>query len=286
MEYLSRLNASIDYLEKNIEDKLNIDEVAKMALTSKFHFQRMFHMVTGVSVAEYVRRRRLTLAAQKLATSDVKVIDVALKYGYQTPESFSKAFSKMHGINPSEVRGQGMDLKAYPRLSFHIQIKGEAVMNYRIVEKEGFKVVGQSKLVTTKEGKNFEIIPKFWDEVNSNGVCRELESRVGEMGILGICMDFCHEKDEFTYVVAAEKLNGDVPNHMIEKEIPASTWAVFESIGPMPTAIQDVIKRIYSEWFPATGYEHAGGPELEVYLPGNPNDPNYKCEVWVPINKK
>lgn len=286
VELLKRLSDSIDYLEDHMESKLDIDKVAKIALLSKFHFQRMFHMVTGVTVAEYARKRRLTLAAQELTTSNVKVIDIALKYGYQTPEAFTKAFYKVHGINPSKVRDLGINLKAYPRLTFQIQIKGEKVMNYRIIEKEAFKVIGKSKRITTVDGKNYEIIPKFLEECNQNGVSEELCKYVGALGLLGICMEFSPEQEEFTYVIASEKTQDEIPSGFIEKEIPASTWAIFESIGPMPGAIQEVWKRIFSEWFPATGYEHADAPELEVYLPGNPDDSNYKCEVWIPIIKK
>ncbi len=286
VEWFNRLNDSIDYLESHMESELNIDEVAKVALSSKFHFQRMFHMVTGITVAEYVRKRRLTLAAQELSTSDAKVIDIAFKYGYKTPESFTKAFYKVHGINPSKVRKLGINLKAYPRLSFQIQIKGEDAMNYRIVEKEGFKIIGVTKRVTTVDGKNYEIIPKFWQEVNSKGLCDKLSEHMGELGLLGICMDFSPEQEEFTYVIGCEKTQNQVPEGFIEKEIPPSTWAIFESIGSMPGAIQNVWKRIFSEWFPATGYEHADAPELEVYLPGDPNDSNYKCEVWIPIINK
>lgn len=286
MEWLNRLRESIDYLEEHMESKLDIDSAAKIALSSRFHFQRMFHMTTGVTVAEYVRKRRLTLAAQELTTSDIKVIDVALKYGYQTPEAFSKAFQKIHGVNPSEARDLGINLKAYPRISFQIQIKGEKAMNYRIVEREAFKIIGKSKRVTTADGKNFEIIPRFWEESNNNGLCDQLCKLAGGLGLLGVCMDFDHEEEVLTYMIAVEKPQEEVPGGLIEKEIPAATWAIFESVGPMPNAIQEIWERIFSEWFPATGYEHANAPELEVYLPGNPNDDNYKCEVWIPIIKK
>ncbi|WP_192929658.1 AraC family transcriptional regulator [Alkaliphilus serpentinus] len=285
MEWLNRLRDCIDYLEEHLEEKFDIDEVARISLTSKFHFQRLFHMITGITVAEYVRKRRLTLAAQMLATSDAKIIDVALKYGYQSPEAFTKAFNRIHGINPSEVKEKGISLKAYPRLSFQLQIKGEEAMNYRIVEKESFKVIGVSKKVTTVDGENFKIIPRFWQEVNGNGTCEDLKKYCGDLGMLGICADFDHEAEEFTYMIASEKTVDKVPEAFEEREIPAATWAIFESIGPMPHAIQEVFKRIYSEWFPATGYEHADAPELEVYLPGNPDAENYKCEVWIPVIK-
>jgi AraC family transcriptional regulator len=159
-------------------------------------------------------------------------------------------------------------------------------MNYKIIEKEAFKVIGKAKRVSTVDGKNYEIIPKFWEESQQNGSCEKLCEYTGKMGLLGICMEFSPEQEELTYVIASEKTSEDVPADFIEKEIPASTWAVFESVGPMPGAIQEVWKRIFAEWFPATGYEHADAPELEVYLPGNPEDENYKCEVWIPIIKK
>lgn len=285
MEWLDRLRDSIDYLENNMESKFDIDMAARIALSSRFHFQRMFYMITGVTVAEYVRKRRLTLAAHELTTSDTKVIDVALKYGYQTPEAFAKAFQKIHGVSPSEARELGINLKAYPRISFQIQIKGEEAMNYRIVEKEAFKIIGKAKRVTTVDGKNLEIIPKFWDEVCENGLYEKLKGMAGSLGILGICTDFAPDQEELTYIIAVEKAQSETPDGLIEREIPANTWAIFESVGPMPKAIQEVWKRIFSEWFPATGYEHANGPELEVYLPGNMEDSNYKCEVWIPIIK-
>lgn len=286
MEALNRLRDSIEYLEKNMETKLDIEEAAKIALASKFHFQRMFHMLTGVTVAEYVRKRRLTLAAQELSASDTRVIDVALKYGYATPEAFTKAFQKLHGINPSEVKALDISLKAYPPISFQIQIKGEKAMDYRIVEKDGFKIIGKSKRVTTVDGKNFEIIPEFWQESNQNGVCEELSKHMGELGLLGVCMNYDHQQEEFDYVIAIEKPEKEMAGDFVVEEIPDATWAIFESVGPMPGAIQDVFQRIFSEWFPATGYEHADAPELEVYLPGDPSASDYKCEVWIPIIKK
>ncbi len=286
VEWLDRLKHSIDYLEEHMDSEIDMDTAAKISLTSKFHFQRLFHMTTGVTVAEYVRKRRLTLAAQVLAASDAKVIDVALKYGYKTPEAFSKAFLKIHGVNPSEARDLGINLKAYPRISFQIQIKGEKAMNYRIIEKEAFKIMGKAERVTTVDGKNLEMIPKLWEEANKDGTCEQLGRFAKALGLLGVCMDFDHEGEAFTYVIAVEKTQEEVLAGCVEKEIPAATWAIFESVGPIPQAIQDIWERVFTEWFPATGYEHAAAPVLEVYPLGNTTDEDYKCEVWVPIVKK
>ncbi|WP_202710983.1 AraC family transcriptional regulator [Sporosalibacterium faouarense] len=285
MEHLGKLNDSIDYIEENLSKDIDIKKVAEVACLSKFHYQRMFHILTGITVGEYIRKRRLTLAAQELAITNSKVIDIALKYGYSTPESFSKAFSKLHKISPSIVGNSENTLEAYPRLSFNIQLKGAEKMKYKIVEKEGFTIVGKGIRVSTGNGENFKRIPKFWEECNENSLCSKLSEKMGELGLMGVCTDMDMENDEFTYMIAIEKPDESLELDLTEIEISASTWAVFEAIGAIPDAIQDVTKRIFSEWFPSTGYKHADGPELEIYYPGDVNDENYKSEVWIPIIK-
>ncbi|WP_193750880.1 AraC family transcriptional regulator [Bacillus coahuilensis] len=285
MEALRRLNDCITYIEGNLEGEIGVEELAKLAFTSKYQFQRTFTMLTGYSVAEYVRKRRLTLAAQELMSPNVKVIDVALRYGYETPESFSKAFRKAHGVSPSQVKKTGKALKAFPRISFHIQLKGEMEMNYRIVEKDAFQVIGVSKVVSTVNGENHQVIPTFWDEVNESGVDEKIAKLAGNQEYVGVCMDFDHPNERFTYFIGAEDLANVTQSELEKREIPRNTWAVFESVGPMPHAIQAVWQRIYSEWFPSTGYKHAGGPEFELYLPGDVTQEDYRCEVWIPIMK-
>lgn len=283
MEWLSAMNRAIDHLEANMTQKLDIAEVAKLAFSSTFHFQRMYHMLTGVTVAEYVRRRRLTLAAQEIMSGD-KVIDVALKYGYETPEAFTKAFRKMHGMSPSAAREPGTNLKAFPKLSFHISIKGDKDMDYKLIEKDSFKVIGKTKRITTQDGENLNLVPLFWNECVADGSYQTICSMAGGKGVFGICMDFEPNYEAFTYMIAVED-NGETPEDFSPAEIPAARWAVFESIGPMPGAIQKVWERIYSEWIPATGYQQEEGPQLEVYPVGDISALDYKCEVWIPIRK-
>jgi AraC family transcriptional regulator len=285
MEWFVRMKNALDYLESNLQGNLDIEQAARVAYSSSFHFQRMFHMLTGITVAEYVRKRKLTLAAQELAACDIKVLDVALKYGYDSPEAFSKAFRKVHGISPSAARESGSELKAYPRISFHISLKGDKDMNYKIIEKEAFKVFGKGLKVTAREGENLKRIPQFWRECDENGFTDRLCSLEGGE-LLGICLDD-YGSEYFTYVIGRENTkNIPLPENTEEFVIPAETWAVFESIGPMPTAIQKVWERIYSEWFPATGYEQAEAPQLEVYPEGDGAASDYRCEVWIPIVKK
>ncbi|MTH55772.1 helix-turn-helix domain-containing protein [Bacillus mangrovi] len=287
MEALTRLNESIQYMEERLGSEIQMEEAAAAACMSKFHFHRMFQMVTGLTPGEYVRKRRLTLAAQELILSDAKVIDVAYKYGYESPESFSKAFRNAHGISPREARQSKSFLKAYPRISFHIQLKGEKEMNYRIVEKPSFQVIGKS-IVTPSNQEQDQTISRFWEEANeAGGLSDQLAPHCGPLGFLGICLDHNHEKETMRYLISIEASDEGLPANFEKRTIPAYTWAVFESTGAMPHAIQEVWTRIFSEWFPSTGFEHAGGPEMEVYpKEGDPYQPGYKCEVWVPIVKK
>ncbi len=286
MNWIANMNNALDFIEENIDNNISSEEVAKAAYSSKFHFIRIFYMITGMTLKEYIRERRLSLAAKDIMSTDMKIVDIALKYGYETPEAFSKAFKKLHGISPSGARKKGENLKAIPPLSFQITVKGENRMNYRIVEKEGFKIVGLSKRVTTKNNENFKIIPKFWQEVNESGVCGKLFEEAGSLGVMGVCDNYDKEQEEFDYMIAIEGIEIEAIDDYVVADVPSCTWAIFESIGPMPDAIQKVWHKIFAEWFPATKYEHAEAPELEVYLPGDSNAEGYKCEVWIPIIKK
>lgn len=287
MEWLDRMMDAIDYMEGHMEEQLNIEEAARAAYSSTFHFQRMFHMLTGMTVAEYMRKRKLTLAAHELAvSSDARVLDIALKYGYDSPESFAKAFRRVHGITPSAAREPGANLKAYPRISFHLSLKGDKHMDYRIVERKEYEVIGKVIKVSCKDGENFRRIPEFWNECNSDGTVEKLCSVSKGNALLGICMDMEFEKEQMSYMIAVEKNESATDSSLTVRTIPAANWAVFTSVGPLPGAIQKVTERIFQEWLPATGYEHADAPELEVYPLGDTMSEDYRCEVWIPVVKK
>ncbi|MGY0691271.1 AraC family transcriptional regulator [Virgibacillus sp. FSP13] len=286
MEGLQKMLDCIDYMESNLDNDLFIDDIAAIACMSKFHFQRMFNMLTGYTVSEYIRNRRITVAAQELVHSNSKVIDVAMKYGYESPESFTKAFRRIHGISPSTARKNSQSLKAYPKLSFQIQLKGDVEMDYKIVEKEAFTVVGKSIRTTTIGGENNRKIAAFWDESNQNGFIGELAKNCGSLGLIGICLDFDKQQENLTYLIGAEKNGEQIPFDWEERQISSATWAVFPVHGAMPDAMPRVWERIFSEWFPATGYEHADGPELEVYpSDADPSLEDYYSEIWIPLKK-
>lgn len=285
MEWLDAMNKAVEYLEANITEKIDIEKVAKIALSSTFHFQRMYHMITGITVAEYVRRRRLTLAAQDILSGE-KIIDVAYKYGYETPEAFTKAFKKMHGISPTAAREPGTSLNAYPKLSFHISIRGDKNMNYKIVEKESFTVVGKQRKMSSTDGANFKQVPEFWYECMNDGSYEWMCSKAGKLGVLGISMDLQNfAEGSFTYMIGIEQIKDALPKGYTSVNIPASTWAIFEAVGPLPGALHDTVRRIFSEWFPATGYQHDCAPEMDVLPIGDITSPDYRCEIWIPVKK-
>ncbi|NLD48579.1 MAG: AraC family transcriptional regulator [Clostridiaceae bacterium] len=285
MEWLDRLNQSISYIEDSLAGEIDIEKAAQIACCSPFHFQRMFSYIASVSLAEYIRRRRMTLAAFELQNSEIKVIDLALKYGYDSPTSFTRAFQNVHGVPPSAARGEGTVLKAHPRMTFLISIKGDVEMNYRIEKKEAFRIVGAKKHFELNVEENSVQVPKFWGEVIQNGRIGQIGqlSNKEPNGVIGVCT--CMNGKDFDYYIAAAT-DKPLPENMHEYVVPATTWAIFECIGPMPSAIQELQKRIITEWLPTSGYEYADAPDIEVYPEGDTSSPDYKCEVWLPIVKK
>ncbi len=161
-------------------------------------------------------------------------------------------------------------------------------MNYTIVEKPAFRVIGKPLRVSTKNGENIRRIPQFWDECMSDGTYEQLTRTVKDDNVLGdvtlgICTDFTANMEEFTYMIAAVGTPGDVPEGMVEKAVPALMWAVFDVTGPMPEAIQNVWGEIFSEFFETSGYHHGAGPDLELYPPGDASSSDYSSQVWVPV---
>ncbi|MFJ7637600.1 effector binding domain-containing protein [Peribacillus sp. NPDC097225] len=287
MGWVESIQKALDYIEEHLIDDLTIENISSQANASAFHFQRTFTILTDISVGEYIRRRRLTLAAQELVSTNGKVIDVAYKYGYDTPEAFSKAFRRQHGIPPSEARKYMGKLTFYERLVIQVLLKGAEPMKYNIVERDSFRVVGIKREFSLENEENLIGIPKLWDEVNSGGT----SNRLGKLnngrikGLLGICVDSPEdERNSIDYWVATE-YDGSVPKDYSGLTIPASKWVVFEVNGPMPEAMQKVWKHIFSEWFPASGHEHAGTPEMEVYVEDDASAANYYSEIWIPIKR-
>ncbi|MBA2939958.1 AraC family transcriptional regulator [Paenibacillus sp. CGMCC 1.16610] len=290
MEMLENMNGALAYIEQNLTEEIDFKETARIAMCSEFHFKRMFSFLAGVSLSEYIRRRRLTLAAFELNHSAIKIIDLAVKYGYNSPDSFTRAFQSIHGITPTEARETGQTLKAYPRLTFQLTIKGGDVMNYRIEEKEAFRIVGLKKRVPIIfEGVNPEIAA-MWGSLNAE-LIQELKSlsNVTPSGLISGSANFSEgrmeEKGELDHYIGAATTK-KCPDHLAALEVPASSWAVFEAVGPFPETLQQVWGRIYSEWFPSSSYEQVDGPEILWNESKDVTSPNFRSEIWIPVSKK
>lgn len=282
MDWLVNWNKSLDYLEAHLADEVDVKEAAKIAGCSSYHYQRMFSYLAGVPLAEYVRRRRMSLAAVDLQQGG-KVVDVALKYGYDSPTAFNRAFQSVHGAAPSAAQKEGASIKAFPRISFTISIKGAVEMEYRIEKKESIRIVGVSAPLSKTLEENFQEAPALWGKAATDGTVMRLAGMMDSdpKGVLGVTAP--SEGDVWKYYVSVATTQ-PVPEGMEEYVIPPCTWAIFPGCGSMPGSIQELEKRIVTEWLPTSGYEYAEAPDIECYL--EPNPVNAKFEVWVPVQKK
>ena len=281
MEWVNRFNSAINYMEEHIKEKINLEEAGRIAGCSSYHFQRMFAYMADVLLSEYLRRRRMSLAAVDLLAGE-KVLDVALSFEYESPTAFNRAFKEIHGIAPSRISEQGVSIKSYPPIHFHISVKGECEMNYRIVKKEAFRIVGISMGLEKELEKNLEKVPQMWSRAHMDGSIPKLLGMMDQKmpGIMGVST--CNNQEDWKYYIAVASLV-DTPVGMEDCIIPAFTWAVFSGEG-VGTSIQDLERRIVMDWLPTSGYEYADGPDMEVYL--NTDPVNMKYEVWIPVVRK
>lgn len=292
MDWVSGLQRAIDYVEEHITEPIDYEEVAKCAYSSSFHFQRVFSTICGYSLGDYIRFRRLSLAGSELSHGDAKVIDIALKYGYDTPESFSRAFMRFHGVAPSQAK-HGANLKSFSRLSVKLILSGGNKMDYRIEKKEAFEVVLRKKRflkqheITTKE------ISKFWAECQSDGtidaICKYIHpSNIFDKCIIGVSLgaETASTDEDFPYGIGAHYSGKKIAEeYLTVEQIPAHTYAVFKCTGTMPEAFQRVYKYICTEFFPASEYQPCG-VEIEAYPSADVQNSDYTCEIWIAVEKK
>ena len=272
--WIEGFQESIDYIEENLSEALDIEKVAGKAALSPFYYQRIFGALCGMTVGDYVRARRMTLAAQRLTGTEEKVIDVALAYGYDSPDSFAKAFSRFHGITPSQAREPGANLRSLAPMHIKLTMEGGNMLEYSIVEKAPFTIVGLKRQFNSDT--SYQEIPRFWEEWMQQGEKRPI------MGTFGVCIDTVGKNFDY-WIADLYSPWEEIPEGCETRVIPGSLWAQFPCTLK---TLQNVNTKIWSEWLPALkGYQLAGDFDVEVYLPAKDNSGEMQIAIWVPLKK-
>lgn len=298
MEWITSLRRSVEYMESHMLENIDVSDVAKEVHISPFYLSKGFKIMTGYSISEYMRYRRLYLAALDVLTGREKVIDIAYKYGYDTPESFTKAFNRFHGISPSQVKKDTGKIRTFLPLKISISIQGGNEMDYIVEKMSNFQVIGLAREFPFES--SYEDLPKYWDEFKEkygSVVFGEREPKTEfekalceyHIGEYGVCIDDLGEgkKEKFRYLIAGAYHGGSVPDGMSLYSFPDMEWAKFKCCGKMPVALQTVNTKIYKEWLPGNpDYEIAIGADIEWYDKGDMDAPDYRSEIWIPVKRK
>lgn len=294
MEWYDELTKTIDYIEKNLDKDLSIKNISRKVGISPFYLQKSFQILTGFSLGEYIRNRRLYLAAIELKETKAKIIDVAYKYKYDTPESFSKAFKRFHNVTPLKVKN-GASYKPFNRIRIKIIIESGEDMKAKITPMFPIKLIGFEK--EFEFDNSYEMIPKFWDEVcekyckriyaGEEPVSPEENAIVNNcIGEYAICLDGSDKG--FKYMIAGRYTGGDIPKDMKLIELERGDWAVFDCFGPNPKTLQDINTKIFNEWIPNNNeYELRANYNIEWYdCTGDQMADDYHSAIWIPVKKK
>ncbi len=299
MDWITGMQNAIDYIEENLTEEIDYEKVAAESFSSSYHFQRVFSILCGYTLGEYIRMRRLSLAGAELATGKEKVIDVALKYGYDSPDSFAKAFQKFHGITPSQARADGTMLKSFSRLLIKISLEGGSTMNYRIEEKDEMILTGYKRHFSGVPGEreeqekdmyvNTRVFQYILQGLSGNvekdyNVITNINDDGYDFYIAKPLTEYLRNNLDKTCVLGEE-----YAKHFENIVIPKCTYAIFETERcEYPTLVfLELRRKIASEWLPASGYQLANAPELVVthWYKGTKRDQRYR-ELWIPIEKK
>lgn len=277
MDWAERLNGVILFIEEHLTEELDGQRIAEISGCPFYYFQRVFLYMTNITLSEYIRRRRLSLAAVELQKNSGKVIEVSSKYGYESPTAFNRAFQRFHGVAPSSLKTQNVPFRSFPPIHFAMSVQGGQDLEFRIVEKGAFRILGIVCPLDRELEKNFMEIPNVWDQALRDGTLARLESMMNGKpeGLLGVSV---HHTDDWRYLIAvsSDKRSGD----FAEYEIPACRWAVFEGMGTN-RSLQELERRVITEWLPTSGYQYANIPDIEVYSKADPQEAVY--EYWLPV---
>ena len=299
MNWITGMQKAIDYIEANLTEEIDYEKVAAESFSSSYHFQRVFSILCGYTLGEYIRLRRLSLAGAELANGKDKVIDIALKYGYDSPDSFAKAFQKFHGITPSQARADGNTLKSFSRLSIKISLEGGSTMNYRIEEKDEMILTGYKRRFSGIPGERMEQEKEMYvktrplqyilqglsgDVVKNFDIITNVDDEGYDFYIASQLNEYCRNNLNKDSV-----LGEDFAKYYENVTIPKCTYAIFETercAYPTMTFL-DLRRKIASEWLPNSGYQLKNAPELVVthWFEGEKRNQRYR-ELWIPIEKK
>ncbi|MFF3004705.1 GyrI-like domain-containing protein [Kitasatospora sp. NPDC057940] len=283
---LEHLNRAMDHIERNLDQEVEVAELARIAMTSEYHFRRLFSMLSGMPLSDYVRRRRLTVAGAEVLGGERTLLEVAIRYGYTSGEAFARAFRAMHGVGPGEARREGAVLKSQPRMSFRLVVEGSSSMEYRIIEQPDFRIIGRrARVPLVHEGVN-PAIASFIKGLGQETVDRisALSGREPE-GILSVTEFFSESREEgveldYYHAVVADA-GTVVPDGLDVREVPAGTWAAFSNTGTFPKALQEMWRDVFTQWFPSNPYEFRPGPEIlrTRFL----SDGQAEAQLWIPV---
>lgn len=278
MNWTETINGILQDIEQSLAGEIDYAAIARRAGLSQYYLQRVFSAMTGMSMAEYVRERRLSLAGQELQKG-AKVIDAALKYGYETPESFQKAFKRFHGLTPAAAKKPDAPLRWRNPLQIRIQLVGGGMMDYRVEKMDRLRVLVKEYAVAYDTC--MRDIPQLWDEY----AAARLHGVVP--GMLAVCFD-SEPGADFIYAIGDFYADGAVvPEGFVVREIPAHTWAKFRAVGPMPGALQALNRQIYTEWMPGNGqFAPAEGMNIEIYSEGETDAADYESFIWIPVRER
>lgn len=275
MNYINEIQKAIDYIEVNLDKDINFDIVAKEVGMSAYYFHRIFSAVIGVSPTTYIRNRRLTVAAQEISKNNENILDIALKYGFESHEAFSRAFKNFHGVVPKMAKTDGNEFKNFSRANLEFEVNTNNILNYRIESKDTIKVLAFLRKFNIE---NKDEIPKYWKELKESGTLEKISNNY-KKDLLGICIG-TQSDFEYKYGIGIEQTEDIETNIEIEKiEIPKSTWVVFKCKGQDEKNINELWSRIYKEFFITSSYKQSMDIEFELY-----DDKN--TEIWIPISKE
>ncbi|MFC9234635.1 GyrI-like domain-containing protein [Streptomyces decoyicus] len=284
---LERLNQAMEHIECHLDQRIEVSDVARQVLMSEYHFRRLFSALAGIPLSEYIRRRRLTVAGAEVLAGERTLLDVAVRYGYTSGEAFARAFRVMHGVGPGEARRTGASLQSQPRMSFRLIIEGNSSMQYKVVEKDEFRVVGRkARVPLVHEGVN-PAIAAFIREIGQETLQRiESLSDQEPEGIISVSDNLDGSRAEGTELdyYHGAVTRAAVPEDMDALTVAAGTWAVFESSGPFPQTLQYLWRDVFTQWFPSNPYQSRPGPEiLRTRL--SPDAAQADAELWIPVER-